>query len=100
MNQRVMSRCVTVTGPPRSICSRKSGITLPLLSSTLPNRTVRKRVAERAASSRTASSAMRFDAPITHAGSTALSVETSTKVETPARTAASPRQRVPSTLVL
>ena len=34
-----MSGCVTVTGPPASICLLKIGITDPLLPSTLPKRT-------------------------------------------------------------
>jgi hypothetical protein len=39
-----MSGCVTVTGPPRAICSLKIGITLPADPNTLPNRTETKRV--------------------------------------------------------
>ena len=39
-----MSGWVTVTGPPRAICSLKIGITLPVEPSTLPKRTVTKRV--------------------------------------------------------
>ena len=39
MKKRVISACVTVTGPPRAICLRKMGITLPEEPSTLPNRT-------------------------------------------------------------
>ena len=35
-----MSGCVTVTGPPRAICSRKRGTTLPVEPSTLPKRTM------------------------------------------------------------
>ena len=38
------SGCVTVTGPPRRICSRNSGTTEPDDSSTLPKRTMQKRV--------------------------------------------------------
>ena len=37
---------MTVTGPPRAICSRKRGTTLPDESSTLPNRTVTNRQLE------------------------------------------------------
>ena len=39
MKKRVISASVTVTGPPRSIWRRKSGITLPAELSTLPKRT-------------------------------------------------------------
>ena len=39
-----MSGCVTVTGPPAAICCSNSGKALPLLPSTLPNRTAIKRV--------------------------------------------------------
>ncbi len=38
------SGCVTVTGPPRRICSRNSGTTEPDEASTLPKRTMQKRV--------------------------------------------------------
>ena len=44
MKKRVMSGCVTVTGPPLAIWRRKIGITLPEEPSTLPNRTATKRV--------------------------------------------------------
>ena len=44
MKKRVISGCVTVTGPPAAICSRKRGITLPVEPSTLPKRTMTKRV--------------------------------------------------------
>ncbi len=39
-----MSGCVTVSGPPRSSWRRNSGTTLPVLPSTLPNRTVTQRM--------------------------------------------------------
>ncbi len=44
MKKRLISGCVTVTGPPLAICSLNRGITLPLLPSTFPNRVVTKRV--------------------------------------------------------
>ena len=44
MKKRVISGCVTVTGPPLAICSRKRGITEPLEPRTLPKRVVTKRV--------------------------------------------------------
>ena len=44
MKYRVISGCVTVTGPPRSIWRRKIGTTLPDEPSTLPKRTTTKRV--------------------------------------------------------
>ena len=40
MKKRVISGCVTVTGPPFAICCWNFGITLPALPSTLPKRTV------------------------------------------------------------
>ena len=45
MKYRVISGCVTVTGPPFAIWRRKIGITLPDEPSTLPKRTATKRVA-------------------------------------------------------
>ena len=91
---------VRVIGPPRSICSRKSGTTLPLLASTFPNRTVRNRVGKRWAKSWSSSSAIRFETPRTLIGSTALSVEMRTTAPAPDRPAASATCRVPITLVL
>ena len=44
MKNRVISASVTVNGPPRSICRRKSGITEPVELSTLPKRTATNRV--------------------------------------------------------
>ena len=44
---RIISGWVTVTGPPSSICFLKSGMTLPLLPSTLPNRTATNSVFDR-----------------------------------------------------
>src|SRR5204862_218166 len=38
MKKRVMSGCVTVTGPPRAICSAKRGITLPALPKRIDER--------------------------------------------------------------
>ena len=76
MKKRVMSGCVTVTGPPRSICCWKMGSTEPELPSTLPKRTAANRVAERGAV-RLARPARpgALEPPITVLGSTALSVE-------------------------
>ena len=81
-----MSGCVTVTGPPASICFWKIGTTLPLEPRTLPKRTATKRVRMRRVAAPchshsaicTYSSATRFVAPITRLGFTALSVLTST----------------------
>ena len=39
MKKRVISGCVTVTGPPRAICLRKIGMTLPDEPRTFPKRT-------------------------------------------------------------
>ena len=81
---------MTVTGPPRSIWLRKIGTTLPEEASTLPKRTVTKRVwgCLRPAAS-TIHSAIAFEAPITVRGLTALSVETRTKRSQPEATAVS-----------
>ena len=80
MKYRVIRRSVTVTGPPRAIWRRKIGTTEPDEPRTLPKRTVAKRVTgKRCASASTANSASAFDAPMTVAGETALSVETWTK---------------------
>ena len=79
-----MSGCVTVTGPPARIWSNMRGMTLPLLPSTLPNRTVTNRVSPASlAIVCTISSATRLLAPMTLDGFTALSVETNTKRSAP-----------------
>ena len=75
MKYRRTSGSVTVTGPPRAICSRKIGTTEPAEPSTLPNRTALNCVFERSASARTTISPTRLLAPITEVGRTALSVE-------------------------
>ena len=86
-----MRSSVTVTGPPRAIWRRKIGTTEPDEPRTLPKRTVAKRVSgQRCWAASTANSASAFDAPITVAGCTALSVETSTK-RLDARLARDPR---------
>ena len=46
MKNRVISGCVTVTGPPFAIWRRKIGITEPDEPSTLPKRTATKRVGD------------------------------------------------------
>ena len=80
-----MSRWVTVTGPPAAIWRRKIGTTEPDEPSTLPKRTAQNAVpGKRWSAASTAHSASALDAPITVAGSTALSVETSTKALTSA----------------
>src|SRR5660397_274163 len=66
MKQRVISGCVTVTGPPSAIWRRNMGTTLPRLPSTLPKRTEQKRVRGcRAASARRIPSATLLVAPMT-----------------------------------
>ena len=67
-----------VTGPPRSICALKQGTTLPRLPRTLPNLTTANDRPERRAASCTMRLAIRFDAPMTPLGETALSVEIAT----------------------
>jgi len=44
MKYLVISGCVTVTGPPASICFLKRGTTLPTLPTTFPNLTIIYRV--------------------------------------------------------
>ena len=94
-----MSGCVTVIGPPCAICARNFGITLPVLPSTLPKRTITKRVAPDGCKAWHTSSASRLDAPITLVGLTALSVEISTNFSTPCCCAARATVQVPSTLL-
>ena len=76
-----MSGCMTVTGPPRSICGMKVGTTEPRLPMTLPKRTAANLAARcPAPNARTSSSAMRLVAPMMLVGRTALSVEMRTNV--------------------
>ena len=91
---------MTVTGPPAAIWRLKIGTTEPDEASTLPKRTVANRVAGYlTAEASTAHSASAFDAPITVAGMTALSVETSTNVDTRASPATRATTRVASALL-
>ena len=60
MKKRVISGCVTVTGPPRSIWRRKIGITEPDEPSTLPKRTATNRVVDVVAQRE------RLDDPLAH----------------------------------
>ena len=101
MKYRVISGWVTVTGPPRSICLRKIGITLPDELSTLPKRTATNRVAtsRRWPNDSTIHSQSAFDWPITVFGLTALSVEMKTNRSTPNSAASSTRMRVPDHVV-
>ena len=92
MKKRVISGCVTVTGPPRSIWRRKIGITEPDEPSTLPKRTATKLrldVVARSANDSTIHSQTAFDWPSRFFGFAALSVEISTKRSTPNSTATS-----------
>lgn len=89
-----------LTGPPAAICFLKMGITLPLLSSTLPNRTIEKIVALLFALDCTSISAIRFVIPITLIGFTALSVEMNTNRCTSALIALSTTFSVPNMLFL
>src|SRR6185369_1324228 len=93
-----MSGCVTVTGPPRAICSRKIGTTLPDESSTLPKRTVTNRHFELAAYACTYCSANRLQEPMTLEGFTALSVEIITRAWAAYLSARSTRYRVANTM--
>lgn len=87
MKNRVISGCVTVTGPPWAICCSNRGTTLPLLPRTLPNRTATNSVSLRRFIICTTISHRRLDAPMMLVGFTALSVEISTKRFTPCRAA-------------
>ena len=90
---------MTVTGPPWAIWRRKIGTTEPDEPSTLPNRTDEKRVPfQRFCAASMAHSASAFDAPITVAGLTALSVDTSTNRSAPASPAADATMRVATAL--
>ena len=104
-----MSGCVTVTGPPASICALNFGTTEPLDASTLPKRTAISRIgvvpagARRVRSASSAwqyISAKRLVAPSTETGSIALSVEIITIADAPAAAAASATLTEPNTLVL
>ena len=100
MKNRVISGCVTVTGPPFAICRRKIGITEPDEPSTFPNRTATNRVgtSARCPHVSTIHSQSAFDWPMIVFGFAALSVETSTKRLAPNSTATSASVRVPSVL--
>ncbi|MND95912.1 hypothetical protein D3C80_881800 [compost metagenome] len=75
---------MTVIGPPVAICFLNSGTTEPEEPNTLPKRTILICVFGFVeAKPWQYNSAMRFDAPMTLVGRTALSVEIKTKVSTP-----------------
>ena len=101
MKNRVISGCVTVTGPPFAIWRRKIGITEPDEPSTLPKRTATNRVetSPRCPHVSTIHSQSAFDWPMIVLGFAALSVETSTKRLAPNSTATSAIVRVPSVLL-
>src|SRR6185295_13505841 len=105
MKYLTMSGCVTVTGPPASICALNFGTTDPFEASTLPNRTEISRVVDDFARDRSASiawqyiSARRLVTPSTDTGSMALSVDIITIARAPAATAASATLIDPKTLV-
>ncbi len=84
-----MRKSVTVIGPPFAICSRNTGITLPLEPKTLPKRTAENFVQPFSFKPVTIISEMRFVAPMTFGGLLALSVDTITKFFTFAALAAS-----------
>ena len=99
MKKRVTSGCVTVTGPPRSICSRNSGTTEPDDPSTLPKRTIEKRVPSDSPAVPAVSVGEAFaGAPSRWSVRTALSVEIRMKFDTPASSAASAAYNVPNVL--
>ncbi len=86
--------CVTVTGPPRAICSANSGATLPGDPITFTSRTA---VVPGCASM--ANSAIRFDAPMMLCGATALSVEMRIILRTPYSAAIRASRHVPTAFV-
>ena len=93
--------CVTVKGPPFSICFLKSGITEPLDPSTFPKRVMVNFVFDVALLKQVMYiSAMRLEAPITLVGFTALSVDTITKRPIPYFTERSEMILVPKTFIL
>src|SRR5205085_7410336 len=108
MKYLTMSGCVTVTGPPASICALNFGTTEPFEASTLPKRTAirrgggadRRQTANSASSAWAYISASRLVAPSTDTGSIALSVEMITTAAAAAATAASTTLTEPNTLVL
>ena len=97
---RIMSLWVTVTGPPFSICFLNSGITEPLLPSTLPNRTATNSVLEWRFIICTTISHILLEAPMMLVGLTALSVEIRTNRSVPYLSAAFAVLYVPNTLFL
>ncbi len=98
MKYLMMSGCVTVTGPPASICFWKSGITLPLLPSTFPKRTATNSVLECRLYVWIIISQTRFVAPMMFVGLTALSVDIMTNRRTFHLSAACTTFQVPRTL--
>ena len=78
MKYRVARLSVTVTGPPASIWRRNTRATLPRDSRTFPKRTAQRMRHGRRDAACMYISPRRFAAPITPAGRTALSVETTT----------------------
>ena len=101
MKKRVISGCVTVTGPPLAIWRLKIRITDPAESSTFPKRTATKRVDTscREPYASTIHSQSAFDCPYTACAFSALSVEISTKRRAPNSTATSATTFVASTLL-
>ena len=95
-----MRRSVSVTGPPAAICRLNSGMTEPLLPSTLPKRVALKLVLLPPARLSTIISHMRLVAPITLVGLTALSVEIIVNFFTPCFSEISTMFSVPNTLFL
>src|SRR6185312_10577571 len=103
-----LSGCVTVTGPPASICALNFGTTDPLEASTLPNRTEISRmcglpfdcVIRSWSSAWQYISAKRLVSPSIETGSIALSVEIITIAVAPAAIAASATLTDPKMLVL
>ena len=95
----VISLCVTVTGPPLSICFLNSGITDPLLPNTLPNLTATYSVLLTLFLACTIISQTLLLAPIMFVGFTALSVEINTNFSTPYSSAQFTTLYVPNTLL-
>ncbi|MNN28456.1 hypothetical protein D3C81_1420270 [compost metagenome] len=100
MKYLVIFLLVKVTGPPLAICFLNSGITEPLLPNTLPNLTATNSVLLCLFIACIIISHILLEAPIILVGLTALSVEISTNLFTPALSAHSATFKVPKTLFL
>ena len=98
MKYRMMRLFVSVTGPPFAICLLNSGITEPAEPRTFPNRVALYLTFPCVLALCTSISHIRFVAPITFVGLTALSVDTIMKRSVPYSSQQSITFFVPKTL--